>query len=67
MVNTNPNIFNHVVELGSANTGSIYMFRVRAYNQAGYVDTNYVYIALASLPKKPVFTPDTIRHLTSTT
>jgi hypothetical protein len=57
---SSPNLNKHTVALGSANTGKIYQFKVRARNQAGFVDSNYVSVALASLPKKPTEEPETI-------
>lgn len=33
--------------------GQIYKFKVRASNYAGTTDTNYISVALASLPQKP--------------
>lgn len=46
--------------------GVIYRLKVRAYNQAGYVDSNYAYVALASLPDKPSTTPASDAEVTNT-
>ena len=58
MDNLNPDLNSHVIKLTAGVEGRIYKFKIRAYNYNGdYVDTNYVSVALASLPDKPITPP----------
>jgi len=40
--------------------GRIYKFKIRTYNVVGYVDSNALSVALASLPSKPSTVPVSI-------
>jgi hypothetical protein len=71
MANIDTNLFSYQVDLSATGVmqgvvGEIYRLKVRAYNHAGYVDTNYAYVALASLPSKPVTAPYSDPDITNT-
>lgn len=71
MANTDSNLFSFTVDLSLTGViegvvGQIYRLKIRAYNQAGHVDSNYAYVALASLPSKPTSTPTSDSGITNT-
>jgi hypothetical protein len=58
MVNTNPSISSHTIDLFTDGVvGTIYKFKIRAINSAGYLDSSSLSVALSSLPEKPGVPP----------
>lgn len=67
MVNTNPSITSHTVDLTDDGViGSVYYFKARALNYAGYLDSGSLAVALASLPDQPVTPPESDELITNT-
>ena len=54
------------VSFSSGVDGSVYIFVVRAINQAGYVESGSIKIALASLPNQPSSSPTSDSTITNT-
>ena len=49
-----PSIQTHTINLfASGVVGNIYKFKLRAFNNAGYIESSALSVALASLPAKP--------------
>jgi len=52
--NTDPSLLSHNIDLSMFGVvGTIYQIQVSAYNKAGFVYSNMLSVALASLPSKP--------------
>jgi len=51
LVNTDPSIQSHTIDLSSGGVvGNIYRFKIKAVNNAGSIESNSLSVALASLP-----------------
>lgn len=45
------------MDLSTGTVGNVYKVKLRAYNNAGYIDSSALSVALASLPSKPTLPP----------
>ena len=53
-----PSINVHTIDLsGTGTVGNIYNFKLRAINNAGYIDSSALSVALASIPSQPTSAP----------
>lgn len=66
VINDDPNLSSYSIDMSSATQGAIYKVKARATNYAGHVDSNFVSVALASLPAKPLQSPESIPSITNT-
>jgi hypothetical protein len=58
LTQTDPNLIQHVVDLTTGGVvGTIYKFKMQAYNKSGFIESNALSVALASLPSKPTTAP----------
>jgi len=61
LVDSDPSVHVHTVDMSADGVvGRIYKFKIRTYNVVGYVDSNALSVALASLPSKPSTVPVSI-------
>lgn len=66
IASNDPSINTAEIEFATGTVGDEYLFFVRAINQAGYVESNTIKIALASLPSKPSIAPESDSDFTNT-
>lgn len=61
LANNDPSILSHTIDLSvggyGGTVGYIYNFKLRATNNAGYIDSSALSVALASLPDQPSVAP----------
>jgi hypothetical protein len=64
--NTDPSLLSHNIDLSNfGGVGTIYQIQVSAYNMAGFVYSNMLSVALASLPSKPLNPPISVSSITN--
>ena len=66
VTSNDPSVGSATVSFSSGVDGSVYIFVVRAINQAGYVESGSIKIALASLPNQPSSSPTSDSTITNT-
>jgi hypothetical protein len=58
---TDPSVHIHTIDMTADGViGRIYKFKIRSYNVVGFVDSNALSVALASLPSQPTTVPVSI-------
>jgi hypothetical protein len=61
LANNDPSLHVHTIDMSTGGViGNIYKFKIRTHNIVGYVDSNALSVALASLPSKPSTVPTSI-------